>query len=90
MERFMMKLFKYNFLTVATVTAILTATGWGIMHIAIRDCWRCDKDDFWERGMEFACDESPSYRKNGLKFIETAASQGQVEAAFFLAELSLG
>lgn len=79
-----------NFIPGAVTVIILAAAGWGLFHIAHRECWRCDKQEFWQRGLEFACSDDPDYRDNSLKFIETASDQGNVEAAFFLAELALG
>lgn len=72
------------------VVIAVAISGWGVIKFAHRECWFCDKDDFFDRGVEFACSEYPAYKSNSIKFIKQAAEQGNVEAAFFLAELYLG
>jgi hypothetical protein len=81
---------KNNFIPVAVTVIILAAAGWWLFNYAHRECWQCDRDDFWQRGLEFACSDNAHYRDNSLRFLEKAAEEGSVEAAFFMAELVLG
>ncbi len=51
------------------------------------ECWFCNSEEFYERGIEFACSEDSTKRQKGLSFIEKAASEGYAPAALLLSEL---
>ncbi len=51
------------------------------------ECWFCSSEEFYQRGIEFACSEDSTKRQKGLSFIEKAASEGYAPAALLLSEL---
>ncbi len=49
-------------------------------------CWRCDTQEYYERGRVFVCKEDSKLRESGLDFLRVAASRQQVRAQLLLAE----
>jgi|AntRauTorckE6833_2_1112554.scaffolds.fasta_scaffold05238_5 TPR repeat protein len=49
-------------------------------------CWRCDTEDYYERGRVFVCKEDADLRESGLDFLRVAASKQQPGAQLLLAE----
>jgi len=67
--------------------AVLAIGGLIFSQLSYKICWRCDAEGFFNRGMEYSCNEKESYRRTGLGFIDNAAGQGYLKAELTLAEL---
>jgi len=69
------------------LVAVVAVGGLIFSQLSYKICWRCDADGFFNRGMEYSCNERESYRRTGLGFIDNAAGQGHLMAELTLAEL---
>ncbi len=69
------------------LVAVLAVGGLIFSQLSYKICWRCNADEFFNRGMEYSCNEKESYRRTGLGFIDNAAGQGHLMAELTLAEL---
>ncbi len=69
--------------------AVLIAGAFVLYRTGYRECWRCSRADFFQRGLEFSCKEDWEYKKRALKFIKKAADEGLLQARIFIAELYL-
>lgn len=56
-------------------------------QLSYKICWRCNADDYFNRGLEYTCSDKKNYRRTGLNFIGNAAGQGHIKAELTLAEL---
>ena len=69
------------------IVAVFAVGGLIFSQLSYKICWRCDAEGFFNRGMEYSCNEKESYRRTGLDFIGNAADQGNIKAELTLAEL---
>ncbi|MBN2645689.1 MAG: sel1 repeat family protein [Desulfuromonadaceae bacterium] len=49
-------------------------------------CWKCDSQDYFERGKEFVCRQDDDLRQTGLDFLHMAVDRGLPAAQILLAE----
>jgi len=78
---------KTGIIITLALVAVLAVGGFIFSQLSYKICFRCDADDFYNRGLEYACSSKESHRQTGLDFIKNAAGQGHLKAELTLAEL---
>ncbi len=61
-----------------------------LYNYSYKICWRCDTDDYYERGRAFVCKEKEELQESGLDFLRLAAARQQMGAQLLLAECYVG
>lgn len=78
---------KTGIIITLSLVAALAAGGFIFSQLSYKICFRCDADKFYNRGLEYACNNKESHRQTGLDFIKNSADLGHLQAELTLAEL---
>ncbi|SDD78769.1 tetratricopeptide repeat protein [Desulfuromonas thiophila] len=70
----------FFFVCVAIATAAI------LYNYSYKVCWRCDTQDYYQRGKEFVCRAETELQETGIDFLRLAAERGWPQAKILLAE----
>lgn len=84
-----MKRIKYASI-IFVIGAILYVSYTTYSDLAEKHCWHCSREVLFERGTGLIFEDDNESKERGIKFIESAARQGHIEAQIFLGELYMG